>query len=62
MNQHPSPSTSGDYGGVPLSLIIPPSILASAEELARKAAELDGLIVPHTASCVASPYTVTGGD
>ncbi len=53
MSQHPSPNTSGNYGGIPPSLIIPPSILASAEKLARKAAELNGLIAPQTASCLA---------
>ncbi|MFG0528978.1 hypothetical protein ACF8FB_01320 [Pseudomonas sp. yb_2] len=53
MSQHPSSSTGGNYWGAPPSLFIPPSILASAEELARKAAELNGLIAPQTASCLA---------
>lgn len=53
MSQHPSPSASGNYLGALPSLFIPPSILASAEELARKAAELNGVVEPQTAICLA---------
>ncbi|MGJ7547622.1 hypothetical protein [Pseudomonas alloputida] len=53
MKQHPSPSTTGIYCGATTSMFISPSILASAEELARKAAELNGLIAPQTATRLA---------
>ncbi|MGO3987232.1 hypothetical protein ABI582_23010 [Pseudomonas sp. SAS7] len=53
MKQHPSPSTTGNYWGATTSMFISPSILATAEELARKAAELNGLIAPQTATHLA---------
>lgn len=53
MKQPPPPITTGNYTGATTSMFITPSILASAEELARKAAELKGLIAPQTASGLA---------
>lgn len=53
MTQHPFPSTTGNYRIATTSLSIPPSILANAEELGRKAAELNGLIAPQTSNRLA---------
>lgn len=53
MKQPPSPSTIGNYTRTRTSLFIPPSILASAAELARKASQLNGLIAPQTATRLA---------
>ncbi|NIF29468.1 hypothetical protein F3J44_24265 [Pantoea sp. Tr-811] len=61
MKQHPSPSTTGIYCGATTSMFISPSILASAEELARKAAELNGLIAPQTATHLAQLIEAADG-
>lgn len=53
MKQHLPPSTTGNYFGTTTSMFMPPSIVASADELASKAAELNGLIAPQTANCLA---------
>ncbi|PVZ42571.1 hypothetical protein [Pseudomonas sp. CC120222-01a] len=56
MSQHSSPSTGGNYWGASPSLFIPPYILARAEKLASKAAELKGLIAPQPARCLAKLF------
>lgn len=44
MKQSPPTITTDSCPGATTSMFIPPSILVSAEELARKAAELNGLV------------------